>query len=246
MFLDETPILLSPTLACLVGDRGAMILQEIHKALMTDEAIVDRAGTIWVRRSAAQLKLYLPFLHENTIRNALLRLEKAGYLESTTGLGDNVLDQSKWYTLNHEMLMTAVALKKTEFLQISSTLNAMRKREPEASATNRSLSVDQQTKLAMLNWSVDLFLRLTGLNNDLSKNWAKAQILWLTPLKQILVGCMYVPDVVELVLRESLERATGLTVASPKTILSTALSVIAEIKRGAFPRKTPNKSWTQL
>ena len=82
LLIDESPLLVQPSLAVAVGLNEAMFLQQLHYWLNPRLNKNHFEGRLWVHNTYEQWQKQFPFWGEKTIRRAILSLEKIGVLES--------------------------------------------------------------------------------------------------------------------------------------------------------------------
>jgi hypothetical protein len=108
LLIPEHPIAFSPTLACVIGDRQAIAIQQIHywldinrKAKKLDTHFRD--GRWWTYNTYAEWEGSFPFWSRRTIRRMINELEEKGLLLSEQ-FGARKGDQTKWYTVDYDLL----------------------------------------------------------------------------------------------------------------------------------------------
>ncbi|MEH7236395.1 DnaD domain-containing protein [Bacillus sp. JJ1562] len=101
LLIEESPLLIIPSLATLIGLNESIILQQIHYWLKrTNNFRLDRK---WVYFTYDHLAKQIPFLSKSTIRRAISNLENDGLL-SSDHFNKLKMDKTKWYTINYENL----------------------------------------------------------------------------------------------------------------------------------------------
>ncbi|MCC3359633.1 DnaD domain protein [Bacillus sp. REN16] len=101
LLLNESPLLIIPTLAALVGRNESVILQQIHYWLLRTDNI--REERKWVYITYDELAKQIGYISKSTIRRAISKLEKNGFL--TPGNFNKMkIDHTKWYSINYEKL----------------------------------------------------------------------------------------------------------------------------------------------
>ncbi|MEH7385786.1 DnaD domain protein [Bacillus sp. JJ1521] len=101
ILLDESPLIIAPTLAKMVGLNECIILQQVHYWLKRSSHI--KLNQKWVYFTYDQLMEQIPFLSKSTIQRTVLKLERNGYL-SSNNFNKLKIDKTKWYTINYENL----------------------------------------------------------------------------------------------------------------------------------------------
>ena len=101
LLINESALQALPSLACLVGLTGAVILQQIHWWSGISEHKLE--GHIWVYNSYQSWSKQFRWLTARALQKQILQLEKSGYLISKCftyhGKG-----RTKWYRVNYEYL----------------------------------------------------------------------------------------------------------------------------------------------
>lgn len=100
LLIDESPLMVYPTLAVAVGLEEAIFVQQIHWYLQHPGRMQwdDRS---WVYNTYEQWCEYFPFWSEQQIQRLALRLERMGIIVSER-INKAKHDQRKYYTLNYE------------------------------------------------------------------------------------------------------------------------------------------------
>jgi len=109
--LDESPLLIFPTLAKLIGLNKAIILQQIHYWLLKNEtnenAVKD--GRVWCYQSYPKWQEQFPFWDIQTIRRIILSLEEDGFVISSN-FNRLKMDKTKWYTINYKQYQNDITI----------------------------------------------------------------------------------------------------------------------------------------
>lgn len=103
LLIDESPLQVLPTLACLLGLQRALLLQQLHYLLKQPKSgrIID--GEKWIFNSYQEWTEYFPFWHWTTIRMHCQWLEQKGFLHSHQF--DKVAgDSRKYYRIDYNLL----------------------------------------------------------------------------------------------------------------------------------------------
>lgn len=101
LLFDEPPIVVSPSLACLIGLHEAMILQQIHYWLYKSGNTID--GKKWVYNSYKDWQKQFPFWSIATIKRTIKSLKKQDLIE-TGNYNKLKVDRTVWYTINYDKL----------------------------------------------------------------------------------------------------------------------------------------------
>jgi hypothetical protein len=106
MLIEESPLLVSPTLAKTIGLNESIVLQQIHYWLQVKEStgkdFID--GHYWVYNSYRQWNEQFPFWHKDTVKRTFQHLEDNGLLISGN-FNTKKFDRTKWYTINYDALV---------------------------------------------------------------------------------------------------------------------------------------------
>lgn len=105
LLLDESPLLVMPSLATLIGLNESIVLQQVHYWLKIKEKsqqdYID--GHYWVYNTYKQWQEQFPFWHLNTIQRTFASLEKKDLLISAN-YNKAGFDKTKWYSINYQVL----------------------------------------------------------------------------------------------------------------------------------------------
>lgn len=130
LLFDEPPIVVSPTLAKILGDlEEAAILQQIH--YWTQKNMNIRDGYSWVYNSMKDWWKQLPwFKTEKTLRSKFTSLEKKGLLV-TGNYNKAKFDRTKWYRIDYDAFSQMVtAYGKNDLTMCPNLPNASGKNDP--------------------------------------------------------------------------------------------------------------------
>ncbi|MFC7685304.1 hypothetical protein [Ureibacillus sp. GCM10028918] len=99
--IDESPLLILPTLAKKVGLNEAIILQQIH--FWNGISKNNREGHTWVYKTVEEWHVEFPFWSKSTIERTLKRLEEQQLI--VVGVYNLMkADRTKWYRVNYAMI----------------------------------------------------------------------------------------------------------------------------------------------
>lgn len=101
LLIQESPLVVLPSLAKLLGLNEAIILQQIQYWLM--KCGKEFEGYFWIYNSYDQWKEQFPFWCKNTIINAIKKLETSKILISGN-FHDDPFRKSKWYRIDYAAL----------------------------------------------------------------------------------------------------------------------------------------------
>lgn len=105
LLLDEYPILIYPSLACVVGLNESIVLQQIHYWLEINRKAGKnvRDGMVWVYSAIEDWQKQFPFWSESTVKRVFASLEKSGIIVS--GCYNRLrMDRTKWYSIDYAKL----------------------------------------------------------------------------------------------------------------------------------------------
>jgi hypothetical protein len=101
--IDEQPLYVLPTLACVVGLPEAIFLQQLHH-WCTSRFAHEHGGRHWVYNSYPEWSRdHFPFWSEQAVRRIIAELERLDVVVGAS-LSPNKMDRRKWYTIDYERL----------------------------------------------------------------------------------------------------------------------------------------------
>jgi DnaD/phage-associated family protein len=101
LLLDEEPLVISPSLATIVGLNESIVLQQLHYWLERSTHIYE--GYKWVYNTYEEWQKQFPFWSESTIRRIITKMEKQELIISGN-FNRSKIDKTKWYRINYEKL----------------------------------------------------------------------------------------------------------------------------------------------
>ena len=102
LLIQESPLLILPTLAQAIGLDEAILLQQLHFRLTHQGQ--ERDGKLWYCQSYTSWAKQLPFWSESKIKRLFLKLEKEGFIQSTDKYNTFYVDRTKWYSIEYNVL----------------------------------------------------------------------------------------------------------------------------------------------
>ena len=102
LLIQESPLLILPTLAQTIGLEEAILLQQLHFRLTHQGQ--ERDGKLWYCQSYTSWAKQLPFWSESKIKRLFLKLEKEGFIQSTDKYNTFYVDRTKWYSIEYHVL----------------------------------------------------------------------------------------------------------------------------------------------
>jgi hypothetical protein len=105
LLFDTQPLIIIPELAVLVGLNEAIILQQVHYWTEHNRKAGSnlKEGFTWTFNSYKDWQKQFPFWSTDTIKRAILKLEKLRLLISAS-FNSLKIDKTKWYRINYEIL----------------------------------------------------------------------------------------------------------------------------------------------
>ena len=111
----------STIVAIALGERAAMIIQEIHHWVSEHFRAKDKRylydGAYWIWNSYKQWKKTFPFIPEPSLKKIILGLESRGILVSGE-FNKNRGDRTKWYRINYDLLEQTLLPAEAEYNKI--------------------------------------------------------------------------------------------------------------------------------
>ena len=101
LLINESPILVLPTLAKKIGLNQALFIQQLHYWLADSKHTYD--GYQWVYNTYEDWHRQFPFWSTSTIRRIIGKLEREGLIVSGN-YNRLKMDKTKWYRINYEYL----------------------------------------------------------------------------------------------------------------------------------------------
>jgi len=101
LLINEPPLQALPSLACLVGINGAIILQQVHYWLQVSEHQIE--GYTWIYNSYDSWAKQFKWLKQRGVQYQILELEKSGYL-ITKQFKYKAKNNTKWYRIDYDKL----------------------------------------------------------------------------------------------------------------------------------------------
>ena len=96
---NDTPILISTTLAMNIGLNEALMLQQLNDLVQTAGSV--REGEKWISKTLMEFHQQFPFWSKSTIDRILKKLEQLNLIE-VGNFNDRKTDRTKWYRINEE------------------------------------------------------------------------------------------------------------------------------------------------
>jgi len=99
--VDESPLIILPSLAAAIGLPEAIMLQQLHYWLRTAGKPHD--GRLWIYNSYPQWVVQMPFWTPRIIRRVLTRLQALGLIH-TANYNALTIDRTTWYTIDYAVV----------------------------------------------------------------------------------------------------------------------------------------------
>jgi len=123
LLINESPVMIIPSLAAKIGVNEAVVLQQIHYWLgISKHKIAERT---WVYNTYEEWQKQLPFWSVSTIKRSIRSLEMLGLLLSNN-FNEMKMDKTKWYSIDYEKL------QELEVSQMDHQANSIEENTPEA------------------------------------------------------------------------------------------------------------------
>lgn len=108
LLLDETPIVLQPTLAVTIGLNEALFIQQLHYWINYSHHIFD--GRKWVYNTFDKWQEKLPFISTSTIKRIIKKIKSEKIL-LTANFNASTWDRTIWYSIDYDVLNRYIAEK---------------------------------------------------------------------------------------------------------------------------------------
>jgi uncharacterized phage protein (TIGR02220 family) len=99
LLINESPIMIIPSLAVKLGLNEAVVLQQVHYWLKKSKH--QKEGRSWIYNTYKEWQEQIPFWSESTIKRAVKSLEEKGLL-LTANWNLAKFDHTKWYSIDYE------------------------------------------------------------------------------------------------------------------------------------------------
>jgi len=101
LLLDESPLVILPSLAVKIGLNEAIFIQQVHYWLNKSNNIINNQK--WVYKTRQEWQQEFPFWSEATIKRVIAKLKKSGIL-FVEQLSKDKRDRVSYYSINYEVL----------------------------------------------------------------------------------------------------------------------------------------------
>ncbi|BAQ11131.1 hypothetical protein OXB_2660 [Bacillus sp. OxB-1] len=99
LLINESPLFVQPSLAKEMGLNEALVLQQLYfRSLIASK---QKDGFSWVYKTYEEWQEEFPFWSVDTIKRTIRRLEKKGYVISTSAFNKMKTDKTKWYRIDY-------------------------------------------------------------------------------------------------------------------------------------------------
>lgn len=134
LLYDEPPLVISPSLAAIIGLSEAIVLQQLHYWLVQasqPKASFGRMfeGNLYVYNTYPQWQEQFPFWSVPTIKRTILSLEQRELILSAT-LNRAGMDRTKWYSINYAKLDEIVASTRMDQIDTLDQINVTPSMKP--------------------------------------------------------------------------------------------------------------------
>lgn len=103
LLINESPLLVLPSLAVKAGLNEALILQQVHYWISNPKAGIDHEGRRWVWNTIKDWKEQFPFWSEKTISRAMHSAKQQGFLLCEK-LSKDSWDKTMHYSIDYDAL----------------------------------------------------------------------------------------------------------------------------------------------
>lgn len=110
LLINESPLLVLPSLAVKAGLNEALILQQVHYWISNPKAGIDHEGRRWVWNTIKDWKEQFPFWSEKTISRAMHSAKQQGFLLCEK-LSKDSWDKTMHYSIDYDALNSENAPK---------------------------------------------------------------------------------------------------------------------------------------
>lgn len=117
LLINESPLQTLPSLACLVGINGAIILQQMQYWLSVSEHKIE--GYTWIYNSYDKWAKQFKWLNLRSVQKHILALERGGFLISKQ-FRYKTRNNTKWYRIDYDRLNEEY--QRTQDCEISNSL----------------------------------------------------------------------------------------------------------------------------
>jgi hypothetical protein len=101
LLLDESPLVIQPSLAKAIGLNEAIVLQQVHYWLQRSRNRIE--GTFWIYNSYPEWQQQFSFWSVATVKRTIANLERQGLLKSGN-FNKMKVDKTKWYTIDYDVV----------------------------------------------------------------------------------------------------------------------------------------------
>ena len=192
--INEYPILVLPSLAAAIGLNEAIVVQQIHYWLTSNEEkkkkdhYVD--GRWWAYNTAEEWQKGFPWWSVTTVRRILAGLRECGIVLARDDLNHAPFDRTLWYSLDYDVIddleITPLATCEERVDQsdeLEQPTLATTIPETTSETTHRTKKARTSPEhLAAIRVVMDYFTELTGLKPIGSET----QVRWRAPAQEIL------------------------------------------------------------
>lgn len=103
LLINEPPLQVLPSLAAKIGLNEAMFLQQLHFRLQISTNIRDNYK--WIYKTYQEWQGEFPFWSVETVKRTITKLEKSGYIITTSDYNKMKMDKTKWYRIDYTKLI---------------------------------------------------------------------------------------------------------------------------------------------
>lgn len=170
--INESPLVILPTLAKCIGLNEAIVLQQVHYWLTKKKHFYDEK--YWTYSTYKEWLKQFPFFSESTLIRTVRKLEDMGLLTSNN-YNKNAYDRTKWYTINYDVLDSFETISQNDKMETSQNDKIKKPKK------NSSLYTDTNTNTNLIDENHSqiqrLFLTTFGRNPKLPEVEAMQELL---------------------------------------------------------------------
>ncbi|MER2126324.1 conserved phage C-terminal domain-containing protein [Solibacillus sp.] len=99
LLINEPPLQVLPSLAKLIGLNEAIFIQQLHFRLLISNN--ERDGYKWIYKTYEEWQQEFSFWSRDTVKRTVSKLEKEGYIVTTSAYNKMKMDKTKWYRIDY-------------------------------------------------------------------------------------------------------------------------------------------------
>jgi uncharacterized phage protein (TIGR02220 family) len=157
LLINEPPLQVLPSLATKIGLNEAIFLQQLHFRLLISTN--ERDGHKWIYKTYDEWQSEFKFWSYDTVKRTIGKLEKIGFIITTSAYNKMKMDKTKWYRVNYSKLghytTEQIALSKSAICTDGAVHNAltdegiMHSAIPKDFKNTKKSNVEQELNVAL-------------------------------------------------------------------------------------------------